>query len=59
MIGEGQLDECALTLEDLSAIASAMVEALEAVYHTRPDYPLGDTGGVARIRPPIQLVSRK
>jgi putative nucleotidyltransferase with HDIG domain len=59
MIGEGQLDECALTLEDLSAIASAMVEALEAVYHTRPDYPLGDTGEVARIRPPIQLVSRK
>jgi membrane-associated HD superfamily phosphohydrolase len=59
IFGEGQLDECDLTLKDLSAIAAAMVRALEAVYHTRPDYPLGDTGEVERLRPPIQLLVRK
>jgi putative nucleotidyltransferase with HDIG domain len=36
---EGQLDECELTLRDLTAIAGAMVRALEAIYHTRPGYP--------------------
>jgi putative nucleotidyltransferase with HDIG domain len=59
IFSEGQLDECDLTLKDLSAIAAAMVRALEAVYHTRPDYPLGDRGDSARPRAPIHLVSRK
>ncbi len=39
VFAEGQLDECELTLRDLNAIAGAMVRALEAIYHTRPDYP--------------------
>jgi putative nucleotidyltransferase with HDIG domain len=39
VFAEGQLDECELTLRDLNAIAAAMVRALEAIYHTRPDYP--------------------
>jgi putative nucleotidyltransferase with HDIG domain len=39
IFGEGQLDECALTLKDLKAIANAMVRALDAVYHGRPEYP--------------------
>ena len=39
IFSEGQLDECDLTLKDLNAIAAAMVRVLEAVYHTRPDYP--------------------
>jgi putative nucleotidyltransferase with HDIG domain len=59
IVGEGQLDECDLTLKDLSVIASAMVRALEAVYHTRPDYPLGNTGEAEPLRPPIPLVVRK
>jgi putative nucleotidyltransferase with HDIG domain len=59
IFSEGQLDECELTLKDLSAIAAAMVRALEAVYHTRPDYPLGDTGEVARAEPPVKLVVRR
>jgi hypothetical protein len=59
IFGEGQLDECDLTLKDLSSIAGAMVRALEAVYHTRPDYPPGDTGEIERLRAPIQLVVRK
>ncbi len=59
IFGEGQLDECDLTLRDLCAIAAAMARALEGVYHTRPDYPLGGTGQVERVSPPIQLVARK
>ncbi len=39
IFSEGQLDECDLTLKDLKAIAGAMVRALEAVYHVRPEYP--------------------
>jgi putative nucleotidyltransferase with HDIG domain len=39
IFGEGQLDECALTLKDLNAIADAMVRALDAIYHGRPEYP--------------------
>ena len=41
VFSEGQLDECELTLRDLNAIAAAMVRALEAIYHTRPEYPRG------------------
>jgi putative nucleotidyltransferase with HDIG domain len=59
IFGEGQLDECELTLKDLSAIAGAMVRALEAVYHTRPDYPLGAADEPERVRPPIQLLGRR
>jgi hypothetical protein len=36
-----------------------MVRALEAVYHTRPDYPLGDTSETELVRPPVQLVIRR
>jgi putative nucleotidyltransferase with HDIG domain len=39
VFSEGQLDECDLTLRDLNAIGAAMVSALEAIYHTRPQYP--------------------
>ncbi len=49
IFGDGQLDECDLTLKDLSAIAAAMVRGLEAVYHSRPEYP-GKSG-----REPAQL----
>jgi hypothetical protein len=59
IFSEGQLDECDLTLKDLSVIAAAMVRALEAVYHTRPDYPLGDTSETELVRPPVKLVIRR
>jgi putative nucleotidyltransferase with HDIG domain len=61
IFSEGQLDECALTLKDLNAIAGAMVRALEAVYHTRPSYARRDGPGGAAAdlepAPPLQLVS--
>lgn len=56
IFSEGQLDECELTLRDLNAIAAAMVRALEAIYHTRPEYP-GKPRDDAQ-RPPVQLVAK-
>jgi putative nucleotidyltransferase with HDIG domain len=58
VFGEGQLDDCELTLRDLNAIAAAMVRALEAIYHTRPEYP-GRGPEQAPQRPaPVQLVAK-
>jgi len=56
IFGEGQLDECELTLRDLNAIAGAMVRALQAIYHTRPEYP--GRGRDAPERPPVHLVAK-
>lgn len=36
---DGQFDECDLTLRDLNEIANAVLSILNAVYHTRPEYP--------------------
>jgi putative nucleotidyltransferase with HDIG domain len=58
VFSEGQLDDCELTLRDLNAIAAAMVRALEAIYHTRPEYP-GRGPEQAPQRPaPVQLVAK-
>ncbi len=57
IFSEGQLDECELTLRDLNAIAAAMVRALEAIYHTRPDYPARPAEPEAR-QLPIHLVAK-
>jgi putative nucleotidyltransferase with HDIG domain len=37
IVAEGQLDDCELTMRDLTAIAAAMVRALEVVYQGRSD----------------------
>ncbi len=59
VFSEGQLDDCELTLKDLNAIAGAMVRALEAIYHTRPEYPgKGKGDEPAPPRPPVQLVAK-
>jgi putative nucleotidyltransferase with HDIG domain len=57
VFAEGQLDECELTLRDLNAIAAAMVRALEAIYHTRPDYPSRGPDPVPRPLP-VHLVAK-
>jgi hypothetical protein len=36
---EGELDECPLTLKDLTKIKSAFLSILVGVYHTRVKYP--------------------
>jgi hypothetical protein len=57
VFAEGQLDECELTLRDLNAVAAAVVRALEAIYHTRPDYPARAPEAVPRPLP-IHLVAK-
>ncbi len=58
IFSEGQLDECELTLRDLNAIAAAMVRALEAIYHTRPEYPTKKRHDEQAQRPAVQLVAK-
>ncbi len=58
VFSEGQLDDCELTLRDLNAIAGAMVRALEAIYHTRPEYPSrGEDPGPPRVLP-VHLIAK-
>jgi membrane-associated HD superfamily phosphohydrolase len=37
--GEGELDECPLTLKDLTKIKAAFLNVLVGVYHSRVKYP--------------------
>jgi putative nucleotidyltransferase with HDIG domain len=39
IISYGQLDECDITLQELTTIREAMISALTAIYHARIDYP--------------------
>ena len=39
VITDGQLDECDLTLRELTTIREAVIGALTAIYHARIDYP--------------------
>jgi putative nucleotidyltransferase with HDIG domain len=39
IIGDGQLDECDLTLQEITTIREAIIGALTAIYHARIDYP--------------------
>jgi hypothetical protein len=39
IITDGQLDECNITLQELTTIREAMISALTAIYHARIDYP--------------------
>jgi hypothetical protein len=41
--GEGELDECPLTLKDLTKIKQAFLGVLVGVYHGRVKYPEEDT----------------
>lgn len=39
IISDGQLDECNITLQELTTIREALISALTAIYHARIDYP--------------------
>jgi cyclic-di-AMP phosphodiesterase PgpH len=39
IVSDGQLDNCDLTLRELTTIREAMISALTAIYHARIDYP--------------------
>ncbi len=44
---EGQLDECSLTLKDLSRVEAAFTKILLGIYHQRIDYPRAAGGGAS------------
>lgn len=44
---EGQLDECNLTLRDLSKVEAAFTRILLGIYHQRIDYPKSAGGGAS------------
>ncbi|HEY2963051.1 MAG TPA: HDIG domain-containing protein [Pyrinomonadaceae bacterium] len=39
IISDGQLDQCDVTLQELTTIREAVISALTAIYHARIDYP--------------------
>jgi membrane-associated HD superfamily phosphohydrolase len=39
VISDGQLDECDITLRELTTIRESIISALTAIYHARIDYP--------------------
>ncbi|MDQ3666035.1 MAG: HDIG domain-containing protein [Acidobacteriota bacterium] len=39
IVSDGQLDDCDLSLRELTTIREAMISALTAIYHARIDYP--------------------
>ncbi|HKO95380.1 MAG TPA: HDIG domain-containing protein [Pyrinomonadaceae bacterium] len=39
IVSDGQLDECDLTLQELTTIREAVISSLTAIYHARIDYP--------------------
>jgi membrane-associated HD superfamily phosphohydrolase len=45
---DGQLDECDLTLKDLHKISEAFARILNAMFHTRVEYPNDDQKDKAR-----------
>lgn len=44
---DGQLDECNLTLRDLSMVEEAFIRILHGIYHQRIDYPKRAGGGAS------------
>ena len=52
VISDGQLDECDLTLRELTTIREAIISALTAIYHARIDYP-GFNPPLAAPLPPL------
>ena len=44
-LGDGQLDECPLTLKDMTTIVDALARVLTAFYHGRIEYPEEPKGG--------------
>lgn len=48
---DGQLDECNLTLKDLSIIEDSFIRILLGIYHQRIDYPRKAGGGASETPP--------
>ena len=53
IIGDGQLDQCDITLQELTTIREAMISALTAIYHARIDYPGFNPPAITGPLPPL------
>lgn len=49
---DGQLDECNLTLKDISKVEAAFIRILLGIYHQRIDYPRSAGGGLGDVAQP-------
>ncbi len=47
---DGQLDECNLTLKDISKVEAAFIRILLGIYHQRIDYPRQAGGGLGDVK---------
>ncbi|MEZ0390646.1 MAG: HD family phosphohydrolase [Pseudobdellovibrionaceae bacterium] len=56
---EGQLDECSLTLKDLSKVEMAFTRILLGIYHQRIDYPRAAGGGASEAPSPFFSFQQK
>lgn len=55
-LGEGELDECDLTLRDIAAIAASFKATLRGVYHPRIEYPAPTTAEQQRAAEAARLL---
>ncbi|MBA3323428.1 MAG: HDIG domain-containing protein [Pyrinomonadaceae bacterium] len=60
IVSDGQLDECDLSLRELTAIRESIITSLTAIYHARIDYPgfnppAPPTGALPPLLPPADL----
>jgi putative nucleotidyltransferase with HDIG domain len=53
IITDGQLDECDVTLQELTIIREVMISALTAIYHARIDYPGFNPPAITGPLPPL------
>jgi putative nucleotidyltransferase with HDIG domain len=53
IISDGQLDQCDITLQELTTIREAMISALTAIYHARIDYPGFNPPAITGPLPPL------
>ena len=60
IVSDDQLDECDLTLRELTQIREAMIRSLVAIYHSRVDYPgyVPPPSGAFKIVPEIDSEER-
>ena len=59
IISDGQLDQCDITLQELTTIREAMISALTAIYHARIDYPGFNPPPTTGPLPPANLDSEE
>lgn len=58
ILSDDQLDECDLTLRELTQIREAMIRSLVAIYHSRVDYPgyVPPTTGQFKVVPDVEKI---